>query len=286
MQNIDARRISPSFTLLQSHNLGRGHAWGKHPSHGEETSVLSAFKEGEYGFQGPQLCFNAAENSQFHWYDSRVVSFKPLIEGNRVMQLISVVDWDTTPPTIPAIITIDDSLFLQFNRKASFTNGLPQTFANQVMVTRTAQGYNERVASLKVGETISVDFLYEYATLSIKVNGFDPVSLIATISLEIIATPSSAPSESKIPSDSQRPSFSPAPSYVKKCNDTPFAGIHFISQSGSKVFSRCHEIPQNNWEDLACPQWNQRLLPPRERVYETCGNQCSTWSGCGLPPQT
>jgi Gametolysin peptidase M11 len=105
------------------HNLGRGHAGRDKNKYGDPSSNMGG--TGNMAMAtGPQKCFNGAEHIEFGWYKDHILHYNPIVDGSRMIKLVSFVDVQKAgSATIEPVIIKLAKYNIQYNQAKDFNMG-------------------------------------------------------------------------------------------------------------------------------------------------------------------
>jgi hypothetical protein len=198
------------------HTIGLGHSNLAVEGDNQDGSCYMSIGTGDA--HAPRQTFNAHKGWQTGWYASRHLTFNPLAEEIRLIEVAALVDFELASSLQPVIVKIDDDLYMQYNRAKSFnseTRGSPDML---VVVQAYESSNSDVIASLGSADDAFeiADFKGSGQSLSIDVcreeYGKNGTPDIMVVSIGLGDSACSAPDEDEdvfLPPPAPKPSTAP-----------------------------------------------------------------------------
>lgn len=130
------------------HTLGLLHANADGVDYADRTGYMgSGYKDPQW----PQKCFNGYNSWNFGWYSTRHLSHNPAVNGDRLIQLATFVDYDKTTTEEFVIVNVANRFYLQYIRAKGFNIDTEQK-ADQVTITEPFGSGTTSHAGLRPGD--------------------------------------------------------------------------------------------------------------------------------------
>jgi hypothetical protein len=103
----------------------------------------------------PRKCFNAYNQWQLQWYESRARYLDPSSDGPAMLKLAAFTDFDVAAPTDYVVVSIQDEYFLNYNRAKKFNIDTEEK-RNMVTVTEPADAGTNCLVGLMAGQRYEI----------------------------------------------------------------------------------------------------------------------------------
>ncbi|GKY91558.1 hypothetical protein MPSEU_000127700 [Mayamaea pseudoterrestris] len=146
--------LSLSATMHElGHNLGLLHSNEVTELYGDLTGYMGA---GYKSTNWPRKAFNAFNQWELQWYESRTLILEPLANGPTLFNLAAFTDFDLASKTDYVIINIQDTYFLNYNRAKSFNIDTEEK-RNMVTVTEPSDAGTNCLVGLMAGQRYEIE---------------------------------------------------------------------------------------------------------------------------------
>ena len=148
------------------HSIGLLHSNKNFVAYADRTGYMA---KGYRNTDWPLRCFNGQNNHHLGWYDDRKLSLDTLSSGPVTVDLAAFVDYQKASADQPVLVSLNDKIFLQYNRAKDINANTGEMEDLVTVVTEPQDGGSQLIAGIEQGDAFNQgNFALSGRTLYIK----------------------------------------------------------------------------------------------------------------------